>query len=135
MEKFSKPGRKMFVGVTHVEMLAELGGDTKGEAKDWRLRHRLGWHAKAKSAIRHILYGEQTLSAQDERDIEAAYIRYHADQIEANRAEDRKHYATLRATMEFLETVDPDFHRPAVEALRHVADRLGNMVGETGTED
>lgn len=135
MEKSSRPGRKMFVGVTHIEMLEELGGDRKAEALDWYLRNKLGWHDKARSAIRHILYGEQALSAQDERDIEAAYIRFHADEIEANRERDRKHYDTLRSTLAFLETADPDFHRPAIEALRDVADRLGNLVGQTRAED
>jgi hypothetical protein len=135
MEKSSRPGPKMFVGVSHVEMLEQLGGKRKAEARDWHLKCLLGWHTKAKSAIRHILYGERTLTAQEERDIEAAFIRYHADQIEANRAEDRKHYATLRSALEYLETADPDFHRPAIEALRDVAGRLGNMVGQAGTED
>jgi hypothetical protein len=136
MEKSSRPpGPKMFSGVTHIEMLEKLGGDRKAEALDWHLRCLLNWHTKAKSAIRHILYGEQTLTAQDERDIEAAYIRFHADQIEANREEDRSHYATLGAVLQYLETVDPEFHRPAIEALRDVADRLGNMVGQARGED
>lgn len=125
----------MFVGVTHIEMLEELGGGRKAEARDWHLRCLLGWHKKARTALRHILNGEQKLSAQDERDIEAAFIRFHADQIEANREEDRQHYATLRSALEYLEKADPDFHRPAIEALRDVAGRLGNLVDQGGAED
>lgn len=135
MEKSSRPDPKMFVGVSHVEMLEQLGGKRKGEARDWHLRNLLKWHDKAKTAIRHMLYDEQTLSRDEEREIEAAYIRFHADQIEANREEDRRHYAALRSAIQSLETVDPDFHRPAIEALRDVADRLGHLVGQASTED
>jgi hypothetical protein len=125
----------MFVGVTHIEMLEELGGDRKAEARDWHLRCLLNWHDKAKSAIRHILSGEQKLSGQDERDIEAAYITYHADEIEANREEDRKHYAALRDVIAVLETADPEIHRKAIEAVRDVAGRLGSMASQGRAED
>jgi hypothetical protein len=135
MEKSSRPGPKMFVGVTHAEMLEQIAEGRKAEARDWHLRCKLNWHEKAKSFVRHVWYGEQELSAQDERDIELAYIRYHADQIEANRAEDRRLFATIRSSLEYLESADPEFHRPAIEALGELADRLRGVAGQARNED
>lgn len=122
--------------LSYIEMLDKIGGGdgVKMLAKDHLIRKRLGWKDKAKTAIRHILNGEQTLSGQDERDIELGYLNYCADLIEAHQDEDRKMLETIRSSLEYLQAADADFHRPAIEALGAVADRLRGSLGRSRPE-
>lgn len=124
------------VALSHIEMLDKIGGGVgvKMLAKDHKIRKRLKWHDKAKSAIRHILNGEQTLSGQDERDIELGFLTYCADLIEAHRDEDQKMLETIRSSLEYLQAADADFHRPAIEALGAFADRLRGSLGRPRPE-
>jgi hypothetical protein len=139
LESFSKSRRGMIgtAQLTHLQMLKLIGGGegVKMPAMDHAIRKRLNWWTKARSAVRHILHGEQKLTSQDERDIELGYLKYCADLIEAHRHEDEQHLATIRSSLEYLQSVDPDFHRPAIEALGQLADRLRNIAVKTGTGD
>ena len=122
----------MIVELTHREMLDKIGGGeaVKATAKDWNIRCALSWHEKAKSAIRHLLAGEQKFTPQDERDVEAGFMRFCADQIRRHNEQDREYLATIKSSIARLENIDPDFHRPAIQALGELADCLGSVAGE-----
>lgn len=125
---------RMYSPLTHIEKLDRIGGGEKVKfaAKDWAIRVRLKWHDKARSAIRHILNGEQKLSGQDERDIDLGFMKHCAAQIERHRDEDRQLLETIRSTAEYLENADPQFHGPTLEALREIAHRLGGPNDQGG---
>lgn len=126
----------MIEALTHQEMLAKIAsGEKKFAAKDWRIRKALNWHAKAKSAVRHLLAGEQTFSPQEERDVEAAFLQFCADQIRRHHEEDRQYIATIKSSIQHLENIDPDFHRPAIQALGELADCLRGVAGKAGREN
>jgi hypothetical protein len=127
----------MIEALTHREMLDKIGGDEKlpAKAREWSIRKALNWHTKAKSAIRHLLAGEQKFSPQEERDVEAGFMRFCADQIRRHHEEDRQYLATIRSSIDRLESIDPDFHRPAIQALGELADCLRGVAGEAGGED
>lgn len=131
----TKKGQPVIVELTHKQMLEKIGGDGKFAAKDWRIRRALDWGAKAKSAIRHLLDGERKFSAQEERDVEAGYMRFCAALIKAHHEEDQKLIATIRSSLAYLESVDPDFHRSAIEALRSMAGDLGDLAGQGRPQD
>lgn len=137
MEKFSMKRRRMNSAVTHQQMLDRIGGGpaVKFTAKDWAIRCALSWHSKARSSIRHLLNGEQKFTAQEERDVELGYLKHCADMIEGHRNADKQLFATIRSSLEYLERADPDFHRPAIQALGELADRLRGVAGEGRTED
>lgn len=129
-----KKGRPMIGELTHIQMLGKIGGGEgpKFQAKDWEIRKRLNWHDKAKSAIRHLLAGERKFSPQEERDVEAGFMRFCADEIRRHHDEDREYLAQIRSSIEHLERIDPDFHRPAIQALGELADCLRSVAGEAG---
>lgn len=41
------------------EKLSILAGSGKLADREWRIRNRCQWHRKAKSSVRHLLYGER----------------------------------------------------------------------------
>lgn len=137
LEKSPMKERRVVNALTHIEMLDKIGGGpaVKQSAKEWAIRCALNWHTKARSAVRHMLAGERKMSAQEEWDIELGYLKHCAHLIEAHRDEDRKLFATIRSSLEYLENADPEFHRPAIEALGELADTLRGVVGETRGED
>lgn len=127
----------MIEALTHSQMLDKIGGGDgpKLPAKEWNIRKALSWHDKAKSAIRHLLAGEQKFSPQEQRDVEAGFMRFCADQIRRHHEQDQQYLATIKSSIERLETIDPDFHRPAIQALGELADTLGRLAGSSGKQD
>lgn len=112
----------------YVEKLDQIGGGSevkKFALKDWQIRARLKWHDKAKSAIRHILRGDRKLSGQEEREIEAAHLRFCADAIKAKHDETKDLFASMRRAIDAMERSDPEFYRPHIEAVRDQMLRLG----------
>lgn len=101
------------------DKLRELAGTGKLSVREWRIRERLNWHDKAKTAVRHMLQGEQFPRPEEASEIEAAY--------EANRRENAALFDTLRKAIAAMEAVDPAFHGPQIEALRQLLDHDWNL--------
>lgn len=116
------------------ERLAALGGEGRWKACEWRIRVRLNWHTKAKSAIRHLVRGEQVPTLEEVREIEAAHLKYCAEKVEANRDENTRLFASMHSAIAAMEKSDPEFYRPHIEAIRDTVLRLGNIPGGTGGE-
>lgn len=64
-----------------VEKLTAIGGPGPLKQREWRIRVRLNWHHKAKSAVRHMLYGARQPTYQEAREIEAAHLKFCAERI------------------------------------------------------
>ncbi len=111
-----------------IEKLNHIAGAGKMIERDWRARNRLRWHTKAKSAVRHLLNGERRPSLDEAREIEAAHLKYCAEQIEVNRAANAKLFDTMQQSIAAMQTSDPDFYRPHIEALGETLLRLRNGV-------
>jgi len=107
------------------EKLGQIAGPGKLEDREWRIRNRLRWHDKAKSAVRHLLNGEQRADLEETLQIEAAYALWCVDKIEAIPDETAKLIAAINEFAERAARVDPEFFRPTVEALRARLYRLG----------
>lgn len=131
MGKLPMKVRPMIEALTHKQMLDKIGGgdSVKLTAKDWTVRRALNWHTKAKSAVRHLLAGEQKFSPEEQRDVEAGFLRFCADEIRRHHEEDQRLIATLQSSLEYLSKIDPEFHQPAIQALRSMADRIGHVAG------
>lgn len=112
------------------EKLGALGGPGKLAERDWRIRCRLNWHHKSKSAVRHLLYGERRPSIEEARQIEAAHLRMCAEKIEANREENRNLFSATRSALAAMEEGDAEFYGPQIEALRHALLRNWDVGGE-----
>lgn len=99
------------------EKLAALGGAGPMKSREWRIRCRLGWHDKAASAIRHLIYGERRPTWQEAREIEAAHLKFCAERIRANEAENVALISTMRSALAAMEASDPEFFEPTIKAV------------------
>lgn len=126
MEKFSMTAL--------VEKLNAIGGTGKWLEREWRIRTRLNWHTKARSAVRHMAYGERKPSLQEAREIEIAHLKFCAETTEANREANARLYSEMRGAIAAMEQSDPEFYRPHIEALGELLLRDRHMAGESGME-
>jgi hypothetical protein len=117
------------------EKLAAIGGDGPLKSREWRIRSRLNWHTKAASAVRHMLYGERTPSLEEAKQIEAAHLRYCAERINANAAENASLLREMQSALAAMEACDPEFYRPHVEAMRELLLQRWGQAGENGDKD
>lgn len=108
------------------EKLAAIGGGGKLAEREWRIRCRLNWHDKARSTVRHMLYGERRPDAEEAKQIEAAHLRYCAEKVKANAAENEAIFHSMRSALAAMEASDAEFFRPHVEAVRELLFQLGN---------
>jgi len=115
-----------------VDKLVGLGGLGKLQEREWRIRSRLSWHTKAKSAVRHLMYGERKPSLEEAAQINAAHLRYCAETIEANRNENAKLFATMQSALAAMQASDPEFYAPHVQAVSEILLRARNMAGIEG---
>jgi hypothetical protein len=99
------------------EKLTDIGGTGPLKAREWRIRCRLNWHDKASSAVRHLIYGERRPSLDEAREIEAAHLKYCAEKILENRAENASLLSSMHAALAAMESSDPEFYRAHIEAL------------------
>lgn len=117
------------------EKLAAIGGDGPLKSREWRIRSRLNWHTKARSAVRHMLYGERCPTLEEAKQIEAAHLKYCAERINANAAENEALLSEMRSALAAMETCDPEFFRPHIEAVGKLLLQPWNRVREGGSED
>jgi hypothetical protein len=117
------------------EKLSAIGGDGPLKSREWRIRSRLNWHTKAASAVRHMLYGERTPSLDEAKQIEAAHLRYCAERINANAAENASLLREMQSALAAMEACDPEFYRPHVEAVRELLLQRWGQAGENGDKD
>lgn len=117
------------------DKLAALGGEGPLKAREWRIRCRLNWHDKAASAIRHLLYSERRPTLNEAKEIEAAHLRYCAERIHANRAENENLLSSLRAAAAAMEASDPDFFREHIQAAGEMLLRHGTETPDPVRED
>lgn len=100
-----------------VEKLNALGGHGPMKSREWRIRSRLKWHDKASSTVRHMLYGERCPSIEEAKQIEAAHLRYCAERIHANQAENDALVQEMRSALAAMEASDPEFFQPHIQAI------------------
>ena len=117
------------------DKLGAIAGAGKLEQRVWRVRIRCRWHHKARTAVRHLLYGERRASLEEARDIEAAFARYCAEKIEKNRAENADLLKSIVIFAEIAARVDAEFYQHHLEALRESLLRLGLDVPPLGRTD
>jgi hypothetical protein len=117
------------------EKLNAIGGNGKLLEREWRIRSRLNWHTKARSSIRHMLYGERQPSLDEAKQIEIAHLKYCAEQIEAHRAENAKLFDSLRRSLDAMQKTDPEFFVTQVQAVREIMHRLGGNTDPDRTQD
>lgn len=116
------------------EKLAAIGGHGPLKQREWRIRVRLNWHDKAKSAIRHMLYGERVPTLEEAKQIEAAHLKFCAERIRQNAAENEALLSSMRSAVVAMEACDPAFFRPHVDAMREILLQRRHQAGETGDE-
>ncbi len=114
------------------EKLSAIGGQGPFKAREWRIRCRLGWHSKAPSAIRHLLYHERRPSLDEAREIEAAHLKFCAEKILENRAENETLRSSMRSALAAMESSDPEFYRAHIEALGAMLLQSRHQSGEGG---
>ena len=114
--------------------LSELGGDGKLSEREWRIRNRLRWHTKARSTVRHMLYGERQPTVDEAKEIEAAHLKHCAEKIEANRDENTRLFNSMRQALAAMEASDPEFYKPHIEAMRDVLLRNSGVADKAGGE-
>ena len=118
-----------------VEKLTAIGGDGSLKQREWRIRCRLGWHTKARSAVRHILNGERGLSVAQARQIEAAHFKYCAERIEVNARENADLLREMRSALAAMEATDPEFFEPTIDAVRQMLLQRRAQASEPPGED
>jgi hypothetical protein len=116
------------------EKLTALGGTGPLTSREWRIRCRLNWHTKASSAVRHLLYGERQATLEEAREIEAAHLKYCAERLHANRAENEALLQTMRSALAAMEESDPEFFGPTLEAVQQMLLQRRGQAGEGGPE-
>ena len=116
------------------EKLTALGGSGPLKMREWRIRCRLGWHTKAASAVRHLLYGERNATLDEAREIEAAHIKYCAEKLHANRAENEALLQQMRSALAAMEQSDPEFFSAHIEALGQLLLQRRGQAGEDGPQ-
>ena len=117
------------------EKLADIGGNGPLKLRDWRIRCRLNWHDKARTAVRHMLYGERSPTIEEAKQIEAAHLKYCAERIRANAAENETLFREMRSALAAMEASDPDFFQPHIEAVRQLLFQRRDQAGEVGDKD
>jgi hypothetical protein len=117
------------------EKLAAIGGAGPLKSREWRIRSRLNWHTKATSAVRHMLYGERTPSLEEAKQIEAAHLRYCAERINANAAENASLLREMQSALAAMEACDPEFFRPHIESVGELLLQRGHQVREGSDKD
>lgn len=117
------------------EKLAEIGGVGPLKVREWRIRSRLDWHRKAQSAIRHLLYGERRPTFEEAREIEAAHLRFCAERLRQNAAENEALVSSMRSALDAMESADAEFFRPHIEATRALLLLRRNGVDQACGED
>ena len=117
------------------EKLAAIGGSGPLKSREWRIRCRLGWHDKAASAVRHLIYGERTATAEETKQIEAAYLKCCAERVKRNEAANDALFREMRSALAAMEASDPDFFGPHIEAVRDLLFQPRNGAGEGGNTD
>lgn len=117
------------------EKLSVLGGHGPLKSREWRIRCRLGWHSKAQSAVRHLLYGERSATHEEAKQIEAAYLKHCAERIQQHAAETAHLYRELQSALAAMEASDPEFFAPHIDAVRELLFQRRNQARETGSED
>jgi hypothetical protein len=103
-----------------VDKLAAIGGPSPLKQREWRIRVRLNWHHKAKSAVRHMLYGARQPTYQEAREIEAAHLKFCAERIRQNAAENEALLSSMRSAVAAMEACDPAFFEPHLLAMREI---------------
>lgn len=102
------------------EKLDRIGGDGKLQEREWRIRCRLNWHTKAKSAVRHLLHGERKPTLEEAREIEAAHFKWCAEQVKANRDANIQLFNSMREALDAMERTDSEFFGPHIEEMRQL---------------
>ena len=120
-----------------VEKLVAIGGGPglKLTALDWNIRKRLNWHRKAKSAVRHILNGERQIDVEEAKQIEAAHLKYCAEKVRQNAAENAALFEQMRAALVAMEAVDAEFFSKDIEAVGELLLQRRHQTRETGIQD
>jgi hypothetical protein len=116
------------------EKLLDIGGTGPLKAREWRIRCRLNWHTKAASAVRHMLYGARKPTLDEAREIEAAHLKFCAEKLLENRAENQTLMASMRSALAAMETSDPEFYRPHIESVGAMLLQSRHQSGESGGE-
>ncbi len=114
------------------EKLADIGGNGPLKLRDWRIRCRLNWHDKARTAVRHMLYGERSPTIEEAKQIEAAHLKYCAERIRANAAENETLVREMQSALAAMEASDPEFYGPHIEAVRELLFQRWDQAGEVG---
>ena len=117
------------------DKLGALGGTGKLSEREWRIRCRLNWHHKARSTVRHMLYGERRPDYDEAKQIEAAHLKHCAEKIEANKNENARLFQSMHQALAAMETTDPEFFRSQADAIRQLLFRPGDMGGSEGKAD
>jgi len=117
------------------EKLAAIGGNGPLKAREWRIRCRLGWHSKAQSAIRHLLYGERRPTVEEAKEIEAAHLKFCAERFRANAAENEALLSSMRSALTAMEAADSEFFRPHIDAMRSILLQRRSQALEPQGED
>lgn len=117
------------------EKLAALGGHGRLKEREWRIRVRLGWHRMPATTIRHMLYGERRPSVDEAREIEAAHVRYCAEKVRQNAAENEALFQQMRSALAAMQESDPDFYGPHIEAVRNILFPNGDMGSQNRSKD
>ena len=120
---------------TLVEKLRAIGGDGKLAECEWRIRSRCGWHHKAQSAIRHLIYSERRATVEEAKQIEAAHLRWCAEKIDANRRENAQLFDTMRKAIAAMEASDPEFYGPQIQAIGELLLRCCDLGKPKGRAD
>jgi hypothetical protein len=120
-----------------VEKLIAIGGGrgTKLNTLEWNIRARLKWHRKAKTAVRHILNGERQIDVDEAKEIEAAHLKFCAERVKQNAAENRALFLQMRAALVAMQISDEEFYRPHIEAVGKLLLQRRDQAGENGVED
>ena len=115
--------------------LADIAGDGKLQAREWRVRCRLNWHNKAPSRIRHIIYGEVRPSLDEAREIEAAYAKWCANRLREIDGETKQLFDSIRQSVAAMEATDPEFFAPTIADVSAALLRCRMQRSDPGTED
>ncbi len=115
--------------------LADIGGSGPLKLREWRIRSRLNWHAKARSAVRHMLYGERSPTLEEAKQIEAAHLKYCAERIRANAAENETLFREMQSALAAMEQSDPEFFEPSIKAVGEMLLQWRRQAGEMGDKD
>jgi hypothetical protein len=114
-----------------VEKLTAIGGAGTLKEREWRIRCRLNWHHKARSAVRHLLYRERVPSFEEGKQIEAAHLRFCAERVRQNAAENAALFQEMRSALAAMEASDPDFFAPDIDAVRAMLLQGRDQANET----